>query len=63
MESPSPELSFTLVTSTDLELGVIRHELKSTEKRLFEWLTNTREESFRKSLIALGWTPPAEDQK
>lgn len=38
--------------------GIIEMELRNATDTISRWVINTRDESTRKALIALGWTPP-----
>ena len=56
-------MEFKLDT-TIFEDNTIKQELFTVENdlptKISSWIINTREESIRKALIDLGWTPPGE---
>lgn len=41
------------------ESGIIEMKLRSEAETLAKWVMDTQNEAIRKSLIALGWTPPS----
>ncbi len=57
MDKDSP---FRYDLKTDFGEGIIEQQLVSGTEVLMRWVANTREESIRKALIGLGWTPPVE---